>query len=207
MLETLKEQKVTQQLASPPVLATADGIDQNLGGIQGEIFSTASSLDREELADVARLIRHAPRVFVVGAGRSGLVLRMAAMRLMHLGLGVHVVGDTTTPAIASGDLLIAASGSGTTAGVVKAASTAAAVGARIAVYTTAPESPLAARADAVVVIPAARKTDHGSSVSKQYSGSLFEQVLLLATEAVFQSLWDAEGTPAEELWLRHANLE
>jgi 6-phospho-3-hexuloisomerase len=182
-------------------------LDDNITLIQSEISTVVSSIDRRQLADVARLVRNAERVFVVGAGRSGLVLRMAAMRLMHLGLDVHVVGDTTTPAIRSGDLLIAASGSGTTSGVVKAASTAAAVGADIAVYTTAPESPLAARAEAVVVIPAARKTDHGGSVSRQYSGSLFEQSLMIATESVFQSLWDADGTPAEELWLRHANLE
>ncbi|MEA5453852.1 6-phospho-3-hexuloisomerase [Sinomonas sp. JGH33] len=199
--------EATQEDETPSSPATSEGLHENLTQILDEISSTAGHLDRGQLADVARLVWEAPRVFVVGAGRSGLVLRMAAMRLMHLGLGVHVVGDTTTPAISAGDLLIAASGSGTTAGVVKAASTAAAVGAKIAVYTTAPESPLASRADAVVVIPAARKTDHGSTVSCQYAGSLFEQVLLLATEAVFQSLWDADGTPAEELWLRHANLE
>ena len=62
-------------------------------------------------------------------------------------------------------------------------------------------------ADALVIIPAAQKTDHGSSVSRQYSGSLFEQVLFLATEAIFQSLWDNTNEPAEQLWLRHANLE
>lgn len=129
------------------------------------------------------------------------------MRLMHLGLTVHIVGDTTTPAISAGDLLLVASGSGTTAGVVKAAQTAAAAGARIAAYTTNPASPLAGLADALVIIPAAQKTDHGSNLSRQYSGSLFEQVLFLATEAVFQSLWDNTDVPAEELWLRHANLE
>ena len=64
-----------------------------------------------------------------------------------------------------------------------------------------------ALADALVVIPAAQKTDHGSSLSRQYSGSLFEQALFLATESVFQSLWDTTDEPAEQLWLRHANLE
>ena len=78
---------------------------------------------------------------------------------------------------------------------------------RIAAFTTNPSSPLAGLADALVIIPAAQKTDHGSSVSRQYSGSLFEQVLFLATEALFQSLWDNTDVPAEELWLRHANLE
>jgi 6-phospho-3-hexuloisomerase len=195
------------ETASRERLVTADAVHENLGLILQEITTTAAALKREELAAVARLVGESHRVFVVGAGRSGLVLRMAAMRLLHLGLEVHVAGDTTTPAIRSGDLLVAASGSGTTSGVVKAASTAAAVGARIAAYTTDPDSPLAARADAVVVIPAARKTDHGGAVSRQYSGSLFEQALFLASEAVFQSLWDADGTPAEDLWLRHANLE
>jgi len=74
-------------------------------------------------------------------------------------------------------------------------------------FTTNPDSPLAGLADALVIIPAAHKTDHGSNVSRQYSGSLFEQVLFLATEALFQSLWENADVPAEELWFRHANLE
>lgn len=179
----------------------------NLSLIQGEIVSTTNAIDVGQLAVVAERIRRAERVFLAGAGRSGLVLRMAAMRLMHLGLTVHVAGDTTTPAIAAGDLLVVASGSGTTSGVVKAAETAIAAGANVAVVTTNPGSPLAGLADALVIIPAAQKTDHGSSLSRQYSGSLFEQSLFLATEAVFQTLWENTDEPAEQLWLRHANLE
>ncbi len=47
-------------------------------------------------------LRLADRIFVVGAGRSGLVLKTAALRLMHLGLTVQVVGETTAPAIRAG---------------------------------------------------------------------------------------------------------
>lgn len=187
--------------------SNAAEIVRNLSLVRDEIADTAAKIDEEQLADLAHLLNQPGRVFVAGAGRSGLVLRMAAMRLMHLGLTVHIAGDTTTPAISSGDLLLVASGSGTTAGVVKAAQTAAKAGARIAAFTTNQASPLAGLADALVVIPAAQKTDHGSSVSRQYSGSLFEQVLFLATEAIFQSLWDNADEPAEQLWLRHANLE
>ncbi|MCD4851456.1 6-phospho-3-hexuloisomerase [Arthrobacter sp. AK01] len=179
----------------------------NLSLIQDELVSTTNAIDVNQLAVLADRIRGAERVFLAGAGRSGLVLRMAAMRLMHLGLTVHVAGDTTTPAIASGDLLLVASGSGTTSGVVKSAQTAAAAGADVAAVTTDQESPLAALADALVIIPAAQKTDHGSSRSRQYSGSLFEQSLFLATETVFQTLWEDTNEPAEHLWLRHANLE
>lgn len=175
--------------------------------VQDEISEVFQRVDPAQVAALVTELRLADRIFVTGAGRSGLVLKMAAMRLMHLGLAVHVVGETTAPAIRSGDLLLAASGSGTTAGVVKAAETAAAQGARIAVYTTNSGSPLSKAASAVVLIPAAQKTDHGSAVSRQYSGSLFEQVLFATTEAVFQSLWDDDAASPEELWQRHANLE
>lgn len=187
-------------------------IDMSLALVGSEIAETAAEVDLRQLSRLATEVQAVGtsatgRIFVAGAGRSGLVLRMAAMRLMHLGFDVHIAGDTTTPAIRSGDLLLLASGSGTTSGVVRAAETASKAGARIAVYTTNATSRLAELADVVVIIPAAQKTDHGSTVSRQYSGSLFEQVLFLVAEAVFQTLWDNDATPAEELWLRHANLE
>lgn len=186
---------------------TADEIAGNLSLINDEVSGSLAKVKAQEILDLKVQVHKAERVFVAGAGRSGLVLRMAAMRLMHLGLSVYVVGDTTTPAISSSDVLVVASGSGTTSGVVKSAETASKVGASVVAFTTAADSPLAAVADAVVIIPAAQKTDHGSSVSRQYAGSLFEQVLFLSTEALFQSLWDNLAAPAEELWERHANLE
>ncbi|BBX85206.1 6-phospho-3-hexuloisomerase [Mycolicibacterium aubagnense] len=186
---------------------TGDVLVRNLSLVGDEITGTAAKVDVQQVADLARLLTESARVFAAGAGRSGLVLRMAAMRLMHLGLNVHVAGDTTTPAIGAGDLLLVASGSGTTSGVVKSAETAKKSGARVAAFTTNADSPLAALCDAVVIIPAAQKTDHGSNASQQYAGSLFEQVLFVVTDAVFQSLWDHADIQAEELWLRHANLE
>jgi 6-phospho-3-hexuloisomerase len=157
-------------------------------------------------AAAARL-RDARRVFVLGAGRSGLALRMTAMRLMHLGLEVHVVGEVTAPAIGAGDLLLVASGSGTTAAIVRAAETAATAGAAIVAMTTAAESPLAALSDVTVVIPAAQKQDHGGLLSAQFAGGLFEQTVLMAGDAMFHALWKASGSTAEELYRRHANLE
>lgn len=196
-----------RNVATSTVDETAHSLALNLSLIRDEITATAAGIDQRQLAALTAHIGLADRIFVAGAGRSGLILRTAAMRLMHLGHTVHVVGDTTTPAIASGDLLLVASGSGTTSGVVKASETAVRAGARIAAFTTNPESPLAALTDALVIIPAAQKTDHGSSLSRQYSGSLFEQTLFIATESVFQTLWNNTNEPAEQLWLRHANLE
>lgn len=194
-------------LTAPAVEATGGAITGNISLVLREIADTAARISPDRLRQAVSMLENADRVFVAGAGRSGLVLRMAAMRLMHLGLVVHVAGDTTTPAIRKGDLLLVASGSGSTSGIVKAAETAAKAGARIVAFTANPGSALAGLADAVVLLPAQQKTDHGSGVSRQYSGSLFEQVLFVATEAVFQTLWDNADIPAEQLWLRHANLE
>ena len=159
------------------------------------------------LGDLAALVASADRVFVLGAGRSGLALRMTAMRLMHLGLVVHVVGDVTTPALGAGDVLLTASGSGTTAGVVRAAEMAVEAGAEVGALTTDGDSPLAALSRAVVVVPAAQKLDRTGQSSAQYAGSLFEQLVVLLGDALFDVLWRRSGKSADELWPRHANIE
>ncbi|MDV7357582.1 6-phospho-3-hexuloisomerase [Rhodococcus oxybenzonivorans] len=165
-----------------------------------------NSVAAEQWDRAGSLITSARAVFVIGNGRSGLAVQMAAMRLMHLGLRVHVAGEVTAPAIGAGDVLIAVSGSGTTASVVGAADTAKKVGASILVVTTASDSPLARRADEVLVLPAADKQDHSATITRQYAGSLFEQSVLLAFDALFQALWDNEDQTAERLWERHANI-
>ncbi|MBG6107521.1 6-phospho-3-hexuloisomerase [Frigoribacterium sp. CG_9.8] len=185
-------------------------VESSLARISAEIDTVIARLvngDTDALAPVLDLIAAAPRVFVLGAGRSGLALRMTAMRLMHLGIEVHVVGEVTTPAIAEQDLLVTASGSGTTAGILRAAQTAADAGAKVAAITTAPDSPLAQLATATIVVPAATKLDRSETASTQYSGSLFEQVVVVLGDALFDALWKRSGLSADELWPRHANLE
>ena len=182
-------------------------LQSNLELVLNENLKLTKKMDLESLVPFINYIQQSSRIFLISAGRSGFAMRSAAMRLMHLGLAVHVVGDTTTPAIQKDDLLIAASGSGTTSGIVRAAEKAVSVGAKLLAITADQQSALAKLADHIVYIPAARKEEHGSGKSQQYAGSLFEQFLLLLMDAVFQSLWKLDGTPAEELYKRHANLE
>lgn len=184
-----------------------NGLKANLALILNENLQLSQKTDLEALVPFINYIRQSQRIFIVSAGRSGFAMRSFAMRLMHLGLTVYFVGETTTPAIQKGDLLITASGSGTTGSIVRAAEKALSVGANLVALTTNTGSPLAKLANHVVYIPAAEKEDHGGDKSKQYAGSLFEQFLLLLMDAVFQSLWQQDGAPAQELWKRHANLE
>ncbi len=186
---------------------TAKKLKANLNMILEENSWLLNQIDFNEVEALMKYIQGAENIFIIAAGRSGFAMRSAAMRLMHFGLKVHFVGDTTTLAIQSGDLLIAASGSGTTSTIVKAGDKARSVGAAVAVLTTQVKSPLAALADLIVQIPAADKQDHDNNRSRQYAGGLFEQFLLLLSDAIFHQLWKASGIPAEELWKRHANLE
>jgi 6-phospho-3-hexuloisomerase len=187
--------------------ATAAGLKENLNLILEENQKLAERINFEQVALLIPFLQNAERIFLTGAGRSGLSLKSAAMRLMHFGFTVFVAGETTTPAIRKGDLLIAASGSGTTSTIVKAAEKTVEAGAQVVAFSTTTDSPLAKLSALVVVLPAAQKQDHGKTVSAQYAGSLFEQSLLLLTDAIFQTMWAEDGTPAEELWKRHANLE
>jgi len=175
--------------------------------VLSELERTLAAVSEPQIAAAQRMILAANRLFVMGAGRTGLALKMAAMRLMHLGLVVHVAGEVTTPAIRSGDLLLVASGSGTTAGPVHAAEVAVKAGARVLALTATPDSKLATLAQGLIVIPAAAKQDHHGMRSEQYAGALFEQSTLLIMDAMFQAMWREGGASAEELWKRHANLE
>jgi 6-phospho-3-hexuloisomerase len=185
-------------------------VTASLSLIFGELGATAAEVTKQradDLDNLAETLAKARRIFVLGAGRSGIALQMTAMRLMHLGLTVHVVGDVTTPAIGPGDVLLTASGSGTTTSIVRGADAAVKAGANVTVITTADASPLAALATAVVIVPAAGKLDRSGTVSAQYAGGLFEQTVMLLGDALFHSLWQRSGQSADELWPRHSNLE
>jgi len=172
-----------------------------------ELHTTFAQIDDEEVRDAKRALLHARRIFFSGAGRSGLALKMAAMRMMHLGLVVYVAGEVVTPAIEENDLLVVASGSGTTTGPVHAAEVARKAGASVLALTTAPQSPLGLLATSVLRIPAATKQGDDRTQSQQYAGALFEQTVLLLMDVLFQELWHQRGDTAEKLWKRHANLE
>ncbi|WP_028376165.1 6-phospho-3-hexuloisomerase [Leeuwenhoekiella sp. MAR_2009_132] len=181
--------------------------EQAMTSILHEHLELMKHFDFEELRNLVAPITNAGSIFLIGMGRSGLMMQAAAMRLMHLGFDAYVVGETTTPAIQEGDLLIAGSGSGTTATVIRAAETAKEVGAEVVSFTTDKTSKLAALSRYVVHIPAARKEAHNNTISEQYAGSLFEQGLLLFFDALIQTLWKVDGSSAETLYKRHSNLE
>jgi 6-phospho-3-hexuloisomerase len=170
-----------------------------------EIAAAVATAGADAVDQAIAAISEAERIFVFGEGRSGLALRMGAMRLMHLGKAVRIVGDATTPAIGIGDLLIAASGSGATPVTVLIAEQAKSAGASVLAITATPDSRLATLADSVVTLPTPSKAGSSGQASVQPGGSLFEQSLLILLDAIFLVL--AGDTAADQIARRHANLE
>ena len=161
--------------------------------------------------------REGRKVFVVGVGRSGLVGRAFAMRLMHLGFSAYVVGETVTPAAREGDVLVAISGSGRSAAVVAVAEVAKRLGVRVAALTSYPDSPLAKLADMVVVVPGRTKVSQEDRWEVRQLMGLHEPLAPLGTqfELVAQVLLDSAiselmarlGKDEEDLREFHANVE
>jgi 6-phospho-3-hexuloisomerase len=173
-----------------------------------ELKKTLSEVNPDSVEVLISHIIKANRVFVAAAGRSALSIKAFAMRLMHLGLTVYVMGEIVTPAISEGDLLLIGSGSGETDSLVVTAKRAKRFSADLALVTIFPGSSIGRIADEVVCINAPTSKANTNFVSIQPGGSCFEQSMLLLLDACVIRIAETLQLDAEEnLKLRHANLE
>ena len=177
--------------------------------ISADIRRALRQVDPAQVDDICAAITAAERVFIAGKGRSGLQMRAFAMRLMHLGLHVHVVDDVTTPAIGAGDLLLIGSASGRTSSLLRYVDAVRETGAALAAFTGNPNSPIAQAAEALVYIPASNfKAGRQTGVdSVLVMGSLFEHCLGLLCDLIIIRLKATLGIEEAAMNARHANLE
>jgi 6-phospho-3-hexuloisomerase len=129
------------------------------------------------------------------------------MRLMHLGLDAHVVGDMTTPPLGADDLLLVSAGPGAFSTVQALLGVARSAGARTMVVTAQPDGEAAQMADAVISLQAQTMADDQGAASILPMGSLYEAALLVFFDVVSIRLRERTGQTAEEMRSRHTNLE
>jgi len=177
--------------------------------IVDELKNNLRNVDDKQIDDVTNQIINANRIFFAGAGRSGLMIKTFAMRLMHMGLNCYVVSEIVTPSIQKGDLLIIASGSGETASLVSMATKAKKIGANVSLFTIHSDSSIGKIADNYVVIPGVTfKSDKDDTTSSiQPMGSLFEQSLFFVFESIVIMLMNKLNKKNEDMIGLHANLE
>ena len=174
-----------------------------------ELKTTLAKLDEGSIDQLVEAIVESGRIYVAGTGRSGLMVRGLAMRLMHLGLRAFVVGETITPGISDGDLLIIGSGSGETGSVANYARQAKKHNARVGLITIFPDSTIGRLADITVHIsaPTSKKSQDNGPTSIQPMGSLFEQSLMLVCDGMILKLMERLHADPNTMWGQHANLE
>lgn len=153
-------------------------------------------------------IAAARQIVMYGCGRERLQLMGFCMRLHHMGLNVAMVGDMTTPPIATGDLFLAVCGPGEVSTTHALMGVARQAGARRVVITAEPGGATVKLADAVLVLPAqTMASDQGASRSVLPMGSLFEGALFMLFEVMVLKLMAAKALTYADMRRRHTNME
>ncbi|QKJ88613.1 SIS domain-containing protein [Paramixta manurensis] len=179
---------------------TALNVKPQLTRVVEELSAMAEALDATQLATLAENIDRAPRLFFSGQGRSGLMIKAITIRLMHIGLQVYVAGESNTPAIGHGDLLVAVSSSAKTQTTLSHIRAARQAGAKVALISAKPAPEV--ETDIALYLPA-----RVSVMTDQHAGSLFEQTLLIIGDAIARLIQQRRGETDANLDKRHANLQ
>ena len=193
--------------------------------IASQIKETADLIPKESVDLMLTLLmlckENGNSVFVAGAGRSGLMGRAFAMRLMHLGFKAYVIGETVTPAVSQVDLLIAFSESGNTKSIVSVAEKCQAIGAYVVSLTSKDDSLLGNVSSVNVVISSESDIDKAvdeSSDSESFNpscrrsflmmmGTAFEILTLIFTDSIVLNLTYIVGVSEDDMKAKHANTE
>ena len=183
------------------------------GPTSAEIFDRAKefigqhvskSLGAVPAATIGRaveLLQKAPAVFVYGAGRSGIIGRAFAMRLVQLGLTAYVIGESVTPIVRRGDAVFILSARGESYSSMQTANIVRREGADLIVLTARPTSKLA---HAATLLVALNLPENGERPELAPLGTLFEAASLRLTDSLVAALMRARGETEESMRGRHA---
>ncbi|WP_298523896.1 6-phospho-3-hexuloisomerase [uncultured Methanobrevibacter sp.] len=176
-------------------------INSSMDAILENITDARQSLDDDSLKEFESVILHVNNIFVAGIGRSGLVAKAFAMRLMHIGFSPYVVGETISPSIFENDCLVVISGSGETNTVVSAAKIAKDRGSKVLAVTSYPDSTLGRLADCCLYVKGRinrededenylKRQIHGNYTLLTPLGTAFELTALLFLDALVFDLME-----------------
>ncbi|MBN2517318.1 MAG: 6-phospho-3-hexuloisomerase [Candidatus Altiarchaeota archaeon] len=192
---------------------------QTVKEIANYAIRSVEGVDEKSVDGFIKALLKAKRVFIYGAGRSGLAARAFAMRLVHLDLHTYVIGETITPATHKDDIFVCISGSGETSSVVDYTKSAKKTGAKIACITSYPQSTLARMADLVLLVKGKTKIDvidkkkyedrqvMGVHTSLTPMGTLFEDVVMIFFDGVIAEMMCQLDRSEDQMLMKHTCVE
>lgn len=158
-------------------------------------------VDPDAIDRAVEILGRAPQVFVYGAGRSGIIGRAFAMRLVQTGLRAYVIGESVTPIVTPGDAVFILSGQGESSSSVQTANIVRREGAQLIVLTGHPASKLAHTASLLLFIEFSEDADRPRFAPL---GTLFESASLRLTDAIVAELLAVRGETEASMRRRHA---
>jgi len=178
------------------------------------VVRSLEEVNEVQIEKVIDEILKAEKIFVSGVGHSGLIGKILAMRLAHLGFSSHLVGEVTTPPLKKGDLLMSISQSGKTSSILTLAKKAKDLGGTVIAVTSSPGSSLSELADYILFVPAKiEEVDFpvlsllGDEEHKNMSGALFGMNIFVLFYGIVCELITRTSQSPKQIDSRHANIE
>lgn len=172
-----------------------------------ELISVCENISETEYKTLVKLMKEDNVFYFAGEGRSGIVAKAIAMRLMHSGKEVYVVGESTTPAIGENDVLILISGSGKTNQIVHLGKQASAYGAYVFLVTSNKKALSHIWCASGLHIPAATKDrKYNESKTIQPLGNQFDQSAHIILDAAIIDSMKLKKDK-KTMIAKHTNLE
>jgi 6-phospho 3-hexuloisomerase len=169
--------------------------------IAEHVSAALERLDPNKVRQAVDVLSHAPQIFVYGAGRSGIIGRAFAMRLVQTGLTAYVIGESVTPIVKKGDAVVILSGQGESYSSIQTANIVRREGAELVVLTAKATSKLAHAATVLLSIDLPDDADR-----PRYAplGTIFEAASLLLTDGLIAEILLAHGESEASMRRRHA---
>jgi 6-phospho 3-hexuloisomerase len=183
-----------------------DTFHESLEYIQRKTIDFLNTVTRDDIERINNLFFKANRIFVYGAGRSGLVSKAFAIRLVHLGFQTFVIGETIGAPVKKGDLVCIVSGSGETIPAVMTAEIAKNLGATLMVVTGKTQSRITTKFADMAIVLTAECTE---KERKKFAplGTLFEASAWIFFDSIIAELMKNKKETEESMRSRHATLE
>jgi 6-phospho-3-hexuloisomerase len=173
-----------------------ESVDYIVKSVQTTLESEIENTDK-----FVDLIIGSRKVFIYGVGRSGLIAKAFAIRLVQMGLEVFFVGETVTPIVEEGNLVIIVSYTGETMSAIQTANIVRRVGAKVVTVTANYHSKLAAASNIVIEIHPP-KDDERKRLAPL--GTLFEVATLIYLDGIVATLMEKLGQSEGAMRKRHA---
>lgn len=153
-----------------------------------EVTESLARTDPRQFPDFLEALTKRRSVLLTGEGYCAGVVRVFAHGLSRLGIDARVVGESTTPGVKLGDLLVVVTEGGDSGVMAQRVTGARGQGASVAVVTGEARSRLLTEAQMIILLPGPTRTPFSSQTTTDGQSLVFAEAAMLYLDAVVKAL-------------------